>query len=455
MSGPPVSGPTVRNVLLVTLDTTRADRLGCYGYEHARTPRLDALAAEGARFERAMSTAGITPMSHASILTGLNPYRHGLRVFAGEAGNRLRDDVPTLAEELRARGWRTAAFVSAYTVQPAFGLGRGFETYDTGLPQLDLSEKAPLRDARAGHWHDQEVVQTQRRGDATTDAALAWLEQRGAAPWCLWVHYFDVHDYNVVPPAEFARARGVEYDPAVPRNDPEARERLYDLELEFLDAQVGRILDRLDASGAREHTVVVVTADHGQGLSDGEARHGWALHRLLYEWSLRVPLLVDVPGLESPAAIPDLVRTIDVLPTVLEALGVEVPPGVEGRSLLGLVRGESEAPRVAYADALNTLDHHAPMQGLPAAMRDDLFARIEGRWKLVHHRHFPENDELYDLESDPLETRNLARERPQDVARLLDALRASGALDADAAGSTAGAEVDTSALEALGYTGGG
>ncbi len=449
---PPAGAP---NVLLITLDTTRADRLGCYGYAPARTPRIDSLAADGARFGRAVATAGVTPMSHASILTGLNPYRHGLRVFAGGASNRIRDGVPTLASLLRARGWHTAAFVSAYTVQPAFGLDRGFDLFDTGLEQVDLSSKEPLRDARAGHWRDARAVPTQRRADATTEAARAWLEgRRDGEPWFLWVHYFDVHDFNVVPPAAFARERGIEYDPSVPRSDPVAREALYDLELEYLDLHVGDLLDDLGARGWRDDTVVVVTADHGQGLSDGEERHGWALHRLLYDWSVRVPLLVDVPGEQAGVVVEDLVRTIDVVPTVLEAAGLPPPPHLEGRSLLGLMRGQPDEPRTAYADALNTLDLHAPLNGLPEACRDDLFALVEERWKLVHHRHAPENDELYDLAADPLELHNVAAEHPAEVARMRAALAATGALDVPAAGAEdGGAEVDVEALEALGYVG--
>ncbi len=449
---PGADAPRPLNVLLVTLDTTRPDRLGCYGYEGATTPHLDALAARSVVFEDAISTAGITPMAHASILTGLNPYRHGLRVFAGDAGNRLAGDVETLATVLADAGWSTAAFVSAYTVKRTFGLDRGFAEYDSGLEGFDDLNARETHEA--GLWRDEALVPTQRRGDATTDLAVDWLRENGgsgAPPWLLWVHYFDVHDYNVVPPEDWSAARGVAYDDSIKRNNPDAREVLYDLEMEFMDEQVGRVLDALDELGQRDDTVVVVIADHGQGLRDGLERHGWLRHRLLYQWSVRVPLLVTVPGV-APARVDDLVRNIDVFPTVLDALGLPAPAGVEGRSLLPRMRGEPLAPAPAYADALNTVDEHAPLKGLPETCRDDLFMVIDGRWKLIQHRAQPENTELFDLAADPLELENVADRHPEERARLEAWIERSGALEIAPGERQDG--LDTSSLRELGYTGG-
>lgn len=443
--------PRRPNVLLITLDTTRADRLGSYGHPGNLTPGLDRVAAEGARFAFAIATAGLTPMSHASILTGLNPYAHGLRVFHGEVGHRLPEHVPTLPELLAARGYRTAAFVSAYPVSEAYGLERGFERFKTGLEvdALDLTRQQ----RHETHWSPTRRSSTQRRGDYTTDDALEFVEAQTAdQPWLLWLHYFDVHDFSLVPPREYAASQGMQYDPSVTPQNLVAREAMYDLELRWLDLQLQILFDRLRARGDWEHTIVVITSDHGQGLQDGLERHGWALHRLLYQWSLHVPLIVRGPGVPRGVVVDELARTIDVLPTILELTDVPAPEGVEGKSLMSLVRGEERGARIAYADALNTLDSHSPLRRLPPSQQDDLYVVMDRRWKLIHHRLRPEESELYDLERDPLETRNLYAQQPGEVARLRAFLTERDALRlVPAAGSAE--RPDAARLEALGYVG--
>lgn len=438
------------NVLLVTLDTTRPDRLGCYGYEGAHTPSIDALAAGAVRFDRAVSTAGLTPMAHGSILTGLDPQRHGLRTFWGP-GSDLSPDVPTLAEVLSEEGWDTAAFVSSYPLKPGYGFQRGFDHYDTGLPDED---DKTVRPEHAGIlWVDGPSIDTQRRADATTDAALAWLERRGGErPWLCWVHYFDVHDYSLVPPEAWSREHGVDYADEVSRNDPGAREHLYDLEMRYMDGQLGRLFEHLAARGLEDDTLVVLTADHGQGLSDGLRLHGWGKHRLVYEWSVRVPLLVRAPGLAGAVArVEDLVRVTDVLPTVLELCGLDVPPGLDGRSLLPLLRGEPSAPRLAYSESLNVLGDEPPMKALPPHCKDNLFALQDGRWKLIFHANEPANTELYDLAADPGEQVNLAGERLDEVRRLMAELERSGALDLSRLGGPGPDELERARLRELGY----
>lgn len=449
------------NLLLVTLDTTRADHLSCYGGVEGTTPHLDALAQDGIRFERAISTAGLTPMSHASMLTGRNPYAHGLRVFFGDLDHSLPEDVPSLPELLSHHGWSTAAFVSAYPVSQAFGLDRGYQDFsssvDDRLDSLDPSEsQRPER-----FWADTASNRTQRRSDATTDAALTWLEEHAEkGPWHLWVHYFDVHDFSLVPPAAYAAERGVTYTPELPPTSVEAREAMYDFELGYMDAQFGRLIEWLQRSGEYEDTTIVVVADHGQGLKDGLQRHGWPSHRLLYDWSIHVPLLLRLPssvasGLplrEPDRVISEQVRTIDLLPTVLELLDLPPPGGVEGRSLMGLLRGELDEPRIAYADALNLQERYVKVEALPERQRDDLYAVVDTRWKLIWHRAHPELSELFDLERDPLELSNVIDQHPGEVERLRAFLLQRDALRL-VPKSSGGQAPDAGALDDLGYTG--
>lgn len=450
------------NVLLITLDTTRPDRMSCYGGQPGLTPTIDAFAAEGVRFERAISTAGITPMSHSSILTGLNNYAHGMRVFySPEVSHRLKEVVDTLPEVLQPLGYRTAARVSSYPVSEAYGLDQGFEDFESGVNLAELDLERQQRHSTS--WDAGGRTKTQRRGDFTTTSALQWLDANGKdGPWCMWVHMFDVHDYSLVPPAEFMERFGLpQYPPAGARLGMEARldwrERIYDPELAFMDTQIARIRGWLDENGQLDNTVVVITADHGQGLRDGHDRHGWMKHRLLYDWSVRVPLIVYVPGFApNQRVVDEQVRTIDVLPTIAEAIEAPLRNLVEGASLMPLMRGETEeAPRVAYADALNGYDQHSPpAAALPPHQKDNLFMACDGRWKLIHHEGNPEHSQLYDLLKDPLELKNLYSPDHARVAPLLAFLEDRRAMAVEPPGSGSSAP-NVAALNALGYGGGG
>jgi len=446
------------NVLLITLDTTRPDRMSCYGGAPGLTPEIDAIAAEGARFERAISTAGITPMSHSSILTGLNNYAHGMRVFfSEEVSHRLKESVDTLPELLASRGYQTAARVSSYPVSSAYNLDQGFADFDSGvdLGALDLTKQQ-----RHGvSWDTSGKTATQRRGDLTTDSALEWLDANGEkGPWCMWLHMFDVHDFSLVPPAEFAADYGVQYPSAEEsRKMPgslEWRERIYDPELAFMDRQIARLRRWLEEHGQDENTVIVITADHGQGMTEGLRNHGWMKHRLLYDWCVRVPLIVRVPGGPSRVVVENQVRTIDVTPTILEALEVPVRSRMEGESLMGLMRGEAESePRIAYADALNAYDSHAPgAKKLPPNQYDNLFMACDGRWKLIWHERSPEHSQLYDLVKDPSELKNLyALDHPAAV-RLTAFLQEREVNRVEPPGASDGGP-DADALNSLGYGG--
>ena len=443
------------NILLITLDTTRADRLGCYGWPDASTPHIDALADRGVRFEMTLSTAGITPMAHASILTGLNPYHHGLRVFHGDVGHHLSDEIPTLPETLAAAGYETAGFVSAYPLIPYYGLDQGFQTYRTGIEDtqetIDLTR--PVRSLRENLLLDEPRSRVQRRADTTTQEALEWLDSRDTdSPWFAWVHFFDVHDLSLVPPLEWAEEHGLNYDEAPHQRDLATKDAFYDMELAWMDLQLGRLFDWLESSGALEDTLVVLTADHGQGLSDGQRLHGWSRHRLLYQWSLHVPLLIAGPQIPRGEVVEALTRVTDIVPTLLELIDLTPAGPMDGASLMPLMAGVEEHSRWAYADALNTLDTHAPLARLPLRCRDDLHAVFDGRYKLIHHRNAPEESELYDLLEDPQEQINLYTRDQQTVTRLRSFLLEGDALDIHPAPSTDEGP-DSGALDQLGYTG--
>ena len=255
-SGP--SGPLPYNVLLITLDTTRADHLGCYGHEPARTPNLDGLAREGVRFARAYCPAPLTLPSHASIMTGLYPVAHGVR----NNGHDLPSGIGTLAEILKGRGYATGAFVSAFSVDSRFGIDRGFDVYDDTF----LAD-SPFKTQNA-----------ERRAEETFARFSRWLETGGKDRFFGWVHFYDPHlPYD--PPSPYKEEFG---------GDP------YDGEIAYMDRYVGSVLDRLRELGVLERTIVVVAGDHGEGLGDKvEQGHGI----FLYEETLRVPLIFHNPVL--------------------------------------------------------------------------------------------------------------------------------------------------------------
>jgi arylsulfatase A-like enzyme/cytochrome c-type biogenesis protein CcmH/NrfG len=391
------------NVLLVTIDTLRADRLGAYGYDAAETPALDALASEGILFETVVAPSPLTLPSHASLLTSMSPPVHGLR---DNAPYEMNARARLLSEVLQEAGYETAAFVGAYVLHSRFGLARGFDAYD------DVFRYGELGGAIA-----------ERRGEDVVQSARAWLESRAgsATPFFAWVHLYDPHD-PYEPPEPF-RARFAE--------------RPYDGEVAYVDGLVQQLLDAV----ASEETIVVVTADHGEGLGEhGEPTHGL----FVYDPTLLVPLLMRVPGSElSGVEVTDQVRLIDVAPTILELVGVSIPDVFEGQSLLDIARGlgYETLSLPAYSETL------APR--LYFGWSELRSLRRDG-YKLI----LAPRPELYRLADDPRETRNVLDDEParaRAMAAELEKLAMEGAVVETGEMSTDEQE----ALLSLGYLGGG
>ncbi len=394
------------SVLLISVDTLRADALGCYGNRKAATPWIDRLAAEGVRFETAHAHNVVTLPSHANILSGLLPLRHGVR---DNTGFRFPSDRPTLATILREKGWRTGAFVSAFVLDSRFGLDRGFEVYDDRLGGQETSTA---------------FLVPERRGTQTVEAARQWLEGVRGERWFAFVHLYEPH-FPYEPGEPFASRF-----PSEP----------YAGEVASADAALGQLLEPLLAAGASEHTLVVLTSDHGESLGE----HGETTHGIFgYEATLRVPLVLRAPDLFGPGTVRGPVRHVDLAPTILDALGMDVPGDLPGKSLLPLIAGrEEEAPDTYFESLSPSLNRGwAPLHGI-----------VAGGLKYVE---LP-LPELYDLAADPGERNNLAASRPRDLALLRDRL---GRLRAGDVGVGARVEEEQATLErlqALGYvTGGG
>ncbi len=384
------------SLLLVTLDTLRADRVGAYGSPDGLTPHLDALAAGGVLFEEALASAPLTLPSHATILSGLEPPRHGVR---NNGTHVFPERLPTLATLLEARGYATGAFVGAYVLAGRFGLGRGFHRYDDAIP---------IREEGAS------VLDSDRRCEEVAGAAISWIrEQR--EPFFAWVHFYDPH---------------APYDPPSPYAERFAG-RPYEGEVAYADACLGQVVAAAEAR-APGRLVAAALADHGEGRGDhGERTHGF----FVYQPTLRIPFLVAGPGVPKGQRRAGIARTVDVLPTLLRLLGLPAPPRLEGVALLS-----AAAPREAYAETVmpQTLSW-SPLHSL--------------RLGVLKYIEAP-RPELYDLDADPGETRNLVEARPREAERLGKALRAFRGEDHPWATASSEDRETAERLRALGYISG-
>jgi arylsulfatase A-like enzyme/Tfp pilus assembly protein PilF len=358
------------NVLLVTLDTTRADRIGAYGYTLADTPVLDRLAREGVRFADATSQSPLTAPAHAALLTGQYPGRLGIR---NNASSPIPDSAVTLAESLRGAGYRTGAFIGAFVVDRAYGFAQGFDVFDAAF---------------AGFRHEIKG-QVQRPAKEVVDPALEFIAAAPAnAPFFAWVHLYDPHS---------------PYDPPPPYNVKFAK-RPYDGEIAYADAQLGRLVAALRVSGALDRTIVAVVSDHGEALGDhGEEDHGI----FLYEAVTRVPWIMRLPnGERAGSVVAEQVRSVDVTPTILDLAGAGSNARVDGESIAALMRGTARRdPPSSYTESWYPQLHFGWSR---------LRALRVGEWKYIA----APKPELYDLRSDRAERRNVIAERSSVASRM-------------------------------------
>jgi arylsulfatase A-like enzyme/Flp pilus assembly protein TadD len=399
--------PSSLNLVVVTLDTLRADRLGCYGFRRVATPHIDAVAENGVVFEQATATQPMTLPSHASIFTGLIPPHHGVR---DNGGFFVEEGAVTLAERLQEGGWATGAFVGAWVLDGRWGLDQGFDHYSD---HFDLSKYKVVN-----------LGTVQKPGDEVMDLALEWLETRRDRRFFAWIHLYDPHT-PYEPPSPFA-----ERYPGQP----------YLGEIAYTDQVVGRLVAWLQESGTWDRTVLVLVGDHGESLGE----HGEATHTFfVYDATQHVPLIVRTPWGDRGRSAAQ-VSTVDIVPTVLDLLGLPAQDGLDGRSLAPLVLDpRSERPGLAYSETYFPRFHYG-WQHL-RSVRD-------GAWKLID----APRPELYDVRGDPGETTNVYDEHREIAEGLRERLGEMAGDGSQAAPDNETLDPETlERLAALGYLGGG
>ena len=382
------AGESPINVILITIDTLRADALGAYGQERFTSPNLDLLSQEGVRFNQTMTSSPSTLPSHASIMTSRYPKAHGARANAGYV---LSDENETLAEIFQRNGYRTGAEIAAIVISHGTQLNQGFDQY-RDLDSGDIRRKTILVAQPDGSHRKVEL--DERPASDITKFGIEFLDKNRLNPFFLWLHYFDPHSHYAAPEA---------YVNLVPDSS-------YHAEVRYVDSEIGRLLRHLEQFQLDERTVVVVTADHGEGLGE----HGENAHSaFIYQSTMHVPLIFWGPSTEMRKnwSVDAPVRTIDIAPTILEM--VDLPPFVEaqGRSLTTLMSGEStEFPFTSYGESIEI--HSMFGSSILRTLR-------RGDWKYIHKL----RPELFDLAKDPGELRDLASQHPAKVEEFARALR--------------------------------
>src|SRR5580704_4746449 len=350
------------NVVLITIDTLRADHLGCYGYKQIKTPNIDGLAADGVRFDRAFAVVPVTLPSHSSMLTGTYPMLSGMHDFSG---NKLSPVQPTLASVLKQAGYQTGAVVGAAVLDSRFGLNQGFDFY------YDHFEFSRLDEAN--------LDLMERPGNVVADVALDWLAKNSSKKFFLWMHLYDPH-FPYHPPEPYSH---------------EYATQPYDGEIAFADEQVGRLLRYLKEKGLYQNTIIVLCGDHGESLGEhGEKTHGF----FIYNATMHVPLIIRLPE-NGVRTVADPVSLVDLMPTVLGAVGLEIPPQVQGRSLLGAL-GIGKNNDVAARDRVLYGETYLPRIHFN-------WSELRGSENTKYHFIDAPRPELYDLKQDPGELKNL------------------------------------------------
>jgi choline-sulfatase len=398
----------VRNVMLISIDTCRADHLSSYGFKRNTTPHIDAVARDGVLFQEALTPVSLTAPAHSSVFTGTYPPTHGVRL---NNGVRLAKSNVTLAEVLREAGFKTAGFVSGFPLDPQFGLNQGFDTYDA-----QFTKTSEL-------W----ATHSERSAEEVSRPALAWLDHHKDDRFFLFVHYFDAH-FSYEPPEPYRSSFA---------DDP------YSGEIAYLDGWIGQVVDRLRALGRYDDTLLIIMGDHGESLGEhGEALHGF----FVYQATEHVPLIIHAPHGVRGRRIEGRVSLIDLMPTVLDLVGLTIPERVQGTSLRRALEGEPARTGAfpLYCESLEATQFDCSA----------LQALVSGSWKYIR----APRQELYDLARDPAEVNNLIDKEPQTAQRLRDQLEdmlremEAAALEQDHATADPAA---VRQLQSLGYVGGG
>lgn len=403
------AAPPRTNLLLITLDTVRADHLGSYGDRQAATPALDRLAREGVRFADATSQAPLTGPAHAALLTGVYPARYGIRDNGSTA---LPRGVTTLASALQKSGYQTGAFIGAFILDKPYGFDQGFDEFDSRFEGFDTGDK----------------LKAERDAAQVVAPALGWLGRlRRERPFFAWVHFYDAHAPYTPPPPFNTRFQ----------------KRPYDGEIAYVDSAVGKLVAKLETMGVLDRTLIVAIADHGESLGEhGEEDHGV----FLYDSVLHIPWIMRFPGrARAGVVVGEQVRSVDMMPTVLEALGVPAVPRLDGESVLGVVGGRPRAnPPLSYAESWFPRLHFG---------WSELRSARVGEWKLID----APRPELFDLRTDRGEKANMVERQGGVAGRLHADLRAVmdrlGAVAAEPARATPPDRETIERLRSLGYVG--
>ena len=396
------------NVVVITIDTLRADHLGCYGDKQIRTPNIDALAGDSVRFERAYTPVPVTLPAHAAVFTGGYPTLNGVHDFSG---NKLSPSQATMATVLQQQGYVTGAVIGSAVLDSRFGLNHGFDFYYDHFDFNRLQES--------------NLEEMKRPGNLVADISLDWLGKNAQRKFFLWMHLYDPH-YPYRPPAPYSE---------------QYNNRLYDGEIAFADAQVGRLITFLKTKGLYRNTLIVLAGDHGESLGEhGEKSHGF----FIYNATLHVPLIIHLPGAAAAKTASDLVSLTDLMPTVLDELKIEVLPQLQGRSLLPLMTNRK-------------------VEASPGLYAETFLPRLHFNWSELrsvetekYHLIEAPKPELYDLDMDPGETRNLYPEKKAVAAELqarLSRLIRQYSADQELAEKTGLDPALMERLKSLGYAG--